>query len=455
MERTCQDLENCYSTYVVDRLRIKDRSAAGIVRALEHEIDHGRLRSGDLLPTVRRMADQLGVSPVTVAAAYRTLSARGLVTGAGRRGTRVTARSQALLALPDPPMPEGVRNLAQGNPDPDLLPSIKAALGKVPSKAGLYGRQSCLPDLADLATRSFAADGVDAKAIAVVGGALDGIERVLAIHTRPGDRVAVEDPGFPNLLDLVTMAGLVPVPVTVDDRGPQPESLQRALAQQVAACIVTPRAQNPTGASIDAVRANELRTVLSGHPDVLLIEDDYIGAVAGVGYASLATSGTKHWCVARSMSKVLGPDLRVAILTGDLYTVRQLTIRQRIGTGWVSHILQSLVAALLQDPRSAQLLDRATRTYNSRRRDLLSTLASNGVTAHGVSGLNVWIPVAHEALVIRRLLDGGFAVVSGERFRLHTPPAVRITTANLQPGEAERIADLLATDTRALRTLPA
>lgn len=437
------------------RLKIKDRSAAGIVRALEQEIDRGGLRSGDLVPPVRRMAEQLGVSPVTVAAAYRTLSARGLVTGAGRRGTRVTARSQALLALPDPPIPEGVRNLAQSNPDPELLPSIKQALRSVPYKAGLYGGQSCLPDLADLATRLFAADGVEASTIAVVAGALDGIERVLAIHTRPGDRVAVEDPGFPRLLDLVTIAGLVAVPVTVDDRGPQPESLQHALAQRVSACIVTPRAQNPTGAYIDADRAKDLRVVLSDHPEVLLIEDDYIGAVAGVGYGSLTVGGREHWCVVRSMSKVLGPDLRVAILTGDPYTVRQLTIRQRIGTGWVSHIPQTLVAALLQDPGFAKVLDKATRTYDSRRRDLLSTLATNGVPAHGASGLNVWIPVAHEAVAVRRLLDGGFAVAAGERFRLDTPPAIRITTADLQPGEAEQIANLLAADTRGLRTLPA
>jgi DNA-binding transcriptional MocR family regulator len=422
---------------------------------VEREIDGGRLRSGDLLPPVRRMAEQVGVSPVTVAAAYRRLSARGLVTGAGRRGTRVTARSQALLALPDPPIPEGVRNLAQGNPDPELLPSIRGALRGVPAKAGLYGGQPCLPGLAEVARRSFAADGVDAAAVAVVAGALDGIERALAIHARPGDGVAVEDPGFPRLLDLVAVAGLVPVPVTVDDRGPVPESLERALAQRVAACILTPRAHNPTGACLDADRAGELAAVLSGYPDVLLIEDDYVGAVAGVGYVSLTRSGPRHWCVARSMSKVLGPDLRVAILAGDRDTVRQLTIRQRIGTGWVSHILQSLVTALLQDPRSAGLLAKATRIYDRRRRDLLDTLAGSGVPAHGVSGLNVWIPVANEALVTHRLLDGGFAVAAGERFRLRTPPAIRITTASLRPGEADHIADLLATDTRALRTLPA
>ncbi|WP_152192785.1 GntR family transcriptional regulator [Georgenia satyanarayanai] len=54
------------------------------------QIGDGTLRPGDRLPTVRALADELGIAPNTVARAYRELEADGLLVGRGRAGTFVT-----------------------------------------------------------------------------------------------------------------------------------------------------------------------------------------------------------------------------------------------------------------------------------------------------------------------------------------------------------------------------
>jgi hypothetical protein len=56
---------------------------------------------------------------------------------------------------------------------------------------------------------------------------------------------------------------------------------------------------------------------------------------------------------------------------------------------------------------------------------------------------DTWIPVREEQFAVRHLLDAGYAVLGGERFRLRTPPAVRVTTAQLQPAAVEQLAATL------------
>jgi DNA-binding transcriptional MocR family regulator len=428
---------------VLEQSSILGATAREISASVEAAIRNSQLEPGARLPPIRSLAADLAVSPMTVASAYRELRDRGLLVAAGRRGTRVAARPP-LPVLTRVFVPPGARDLASGNPDPELLPPLAEALARIDASPRLYPREGKLAALVELATAQFADDGIATPALAVVGGALDGVERVLQAHLRPGDSVAVEDPGFVRAYDLLRPLGLQLEPMGLDDYGPRPEDLEQALARGARAVILTLRGQNPTGAALDEERAADLRAVLDAREEVLVIEDDHAVGVAGVPSFTVCHSGRPNWATVRSVSKSLGPDLRLAILAGDATTVARVEGRQLVGTGWVSQILQQVVVAFWSDPATQRRLEDAENVYAARRLMLLEALAAHGIAAHGRSGLNVLVPVVEESPVVGPLLQRGWAVIGLDRWRLKSPPAVRITTATLRPDEAEQFAADLA-----------
>ncbi|HUB41437.1 MAG TPA: aminotransferase class I/II-fold pyridoxal phosphate-dependent enzyme [Streptosporangiaceae bacterium] len=418
-------------------------TATEIASDVEAAVREGRLRPGAMLPPVRLLAGELGLSPATVASAYRELRLKGIARGHRRAGTRITG---APPTAPRPPLavPAGARNLISGSPDPALLPAMPASPaprrdGGVPVSPRLYGDSPVSPRLAELAAGRLQADGIDAMHLAVVGGALDGVERVLGAWLRPGDRAGVEDPGYPPLLDLLTAMDIDAVPMTLDERGVRPEAVARAIEAKCQAVILVPRAQSPTGAAWDNHRAAELSHVLASAPELLVIEDDHAGEVAGAP-ATTTTTWRQKWAVLRSVSKSLGPDLRLAVLAGDPVTTARVEGRQALGTGWVSYLLQEAVAELWEDPQVGQLLEQAAAAYTDRRERLIGALATYGIAATGQSGLAVWVPVTDEVGTTSGLLDRGWAVAPGERFRLASGPGIRIGIATLGAAEASQLA---------------
>ncbi|HTM02297.1 MAG TPA: aminotransferase class I/II-fold pyridoxal phosphate-dependent enzyme [Vicinamibacterales bacterium] len=426
------------------QIRIAGRSAVDISRAVEQAIHAGQLAADQVVPTVRELAASLKVSPATVAAAYRALQARGLLVGQGRRGTRVRGHVQPhARAVARPVVREGLFDLATGNPDPELLPSLDAALRALAGVQTFYDAAPEVRALTTFARAEFAADGINAESLVVTSGALDAIERILREHARPGDHVLIEDPVAPAILDILTTLGMVPAPVPVDAEGPRVEPVDAALRRRPRAMIVTPRAQNPTGAVISRARAIDLRRLLRAQPELLVIENDPCAPITGAALTTL-TEDRLHWAAVRSTSKYLGPDLRVALVAGDALTLARVRGRQAAGPRWVSRLLQHLVLSLWSDPANGRRLARAADVYAYRRGAFVQALAANGVTVSAVSGFNVWVPVRHEATIVQQLSDRGWAVAPGERFRLQAAPGIRVTTSVLEPADAIRCASDLA-----------
>ncbi len=420
------------------------KTAKDLAAHIEGAIVDGRLRAGDVLPPIRVVADHNGVATATVTAAYRVLRDRGLVVGERRRGTRIAG-------TPDPPLqragifPTGVIDLSSGNPDPALLPDLRPLLALAAQPSGAYHEAVNLGRLIGLARSRFDDEGVRAEAVTVTHGAMDAVERILRLHLRMGDPIAVEDPGYSSVFDVARGLGLRLVPVPMDEFGVLPAALEESLDRhRPKALVMTPRAHNPTGAAWDEPRRRELRNVLRRRNEVMVIEDDHAGPIAGVPYLPLGIDDDRPWAVIRSVSKSLGPDLRLALVAGSERLVDRLEAGFSAGPGWVSHLLQHLAAELFSDPMVEARLAEASGHYQERRSALLEALRASDIRGTGRSGLNVWVSVPSEELAVTGLLAQGWAVAAGERFRLRTPPSIRVTVAELRPADATRFARCVA-----------
>ncbi|MGD2102408.1 MAG: aminotransferase class I/II-fold pyridoxal phosphate-dependent enzyme [Acidimicrobiia bacterium] len=418
------------------------QGANSISEELERRIRSGDLNPGDRLPAIRALAGELDVSPATVSSAYRRLRSRGLIV-ASRRGT-VVAPTPDLAGPSTIPQDTPGRDLSDGNPDPRLLPDLGSIT--VSDEPVLYDEAQEVEDLVEITRADFFRDGVPGGHIVIVAGSHDGVERALATSLLPGDRVAVEDPGFVGTHDLIRAMGFVMTPVGIDGQGMLPEDLERALtgAKGADAVVLTSRAQNPTGAALTNERARELAEVLAGHPDVMVVEDDHAGPVCGAPFATTIDPDRERWVVVRSFGKYLAPDLRVAAMAGDALTIARVRARLAVGTGWVSRLLQRLVVRGLRDERCRAMLEEARESYRERRERMCEALRARGIAVEAPSGFQVWVPVERETEAWSYLARQGWIVAPGEAFRIGSPPGLRITLSSLEPDEIDTVADAVA-----------
>ncbi|GAA4189416.1 aminotransferase class I/II-fold pyridoxal phosphate-dependent enzyme [Microbacterium oryzae] len=428
---------------------ITGHSAAEIAESVRGLIERGALAPGAALPSVRALAESLGVNRNTAVAAYRQLAQAGLVVTLGRAGTHVADR--ATLAQDGFAADSVLRDVGTGNPDPRLIPDMSAALTALAGRPVLYGEPVIDAGLAERA-RAWLGDDVaspDEMRLTVTSGAFDAVERLLAQALTRDDAVAVEDPCFLATIRTVRLAGYRPVAVPVDEEGMTPDGLRAALAEGVRAVVCTPRAQNPTGASLSARRAAELRAILAEHPYVLVIEDDHFSLLSRHPYHSIIGPEHRRWALVRSVSKFLGPDMCLAVTASDAETAERLAMRLSPGTTWVSHLLQRLALALLTDSAALDTIERAGEHYAERNRSFAERLRRHGIDTAPLDGLSLWVRLPLPARTVsERLMRRGWLARTGDDFALSRGGAashhLRLTVHGLDDANAETLAADLA-----------
>ena len=436
------------ATAILSRLeeRMDKPTAKGLAHAVSRAIRDDVLPPGAKLPAIREVATQLALSPTTVSSAWSLLARAGTIRTDGRRGTTVadpvglanTRYRRALEGQTGFPL-----DLSTGVPDAALLPSLSRSLDRLTTAGtpGSYLDEAVLPELRDVLLDEWP---YAARDINIVDGAMDALDLLARTALRFGDRVVVEHPCFPPLLDLLDSIGADVAGVPLDAEGMQPQLLAAALSSPAAAVIVQPTAQNPSGISTTPRRARVLADLIE-RAGIFVIEDDSAGAIASTPPISLGRWIPERTVHIRSFSKSHGPDLRLAAVSGPTQLIDNMLARRQLGQGWSSRLLQRILLSLLTDEGSRTEVQQAQQEYARRRTALVDALARRGVEVGGTDGINLWVPVHDEAAALVRLASQGIGVTPGSPFAVlpGMPAHIRVTSG-LVGTDHEALADQIA-----------
>lgn len=425
---------------------ISEPSAIGISATIARLVRNGELAVNTRLPTVRALAQRLGISPATVSAALTTLRKQRIVDGGGRRGTWVRdglavarpARYENIAHL----WPRQTLNLSRAVPDPALLPDLRPALEGALSDPNVHS-YNVIAISEPLRAAAAASWPFEPTAWLAVNGGFEGIHLLLATSVVEGDYVAVEDPATPRLLDIIDNLGARVVPVATDESGPVPSSLRAAMRRHPAAFVYEPRASSRLGATLTAKRRDQIAEILSDESR-LIVEDDGLGELSAEPYNGLGTLLPDTTVLVRSYAKSHSPDLRIGLMAGAEEPIERARVYRQFGAGWTSRVLQNALAWMLLDPTSQQTVSTARDIYRQRREHLTALLQERAVPVSNATGLAIWVPVASEREAQLVLASHGIAVAAaGESWTRPGPAAIRLATG-LEIPDPVALADAVA-----------
>jgi len=434
---------------------------------LRDGVRSGRLRPDARLPSSRTLAAQLGVSRRLVVDAYAQLVAEGYLVARHGSRTRVAASAAAGAPAPAPPPPRDDRpriDLFPGTPDTALFPrrawarALRDTLAVLPDhRLGVQspeGARELREAVAEHLGRVRGAQA-DPKRIVVTTGFQHGLRLVCAlIRERGGQRVAVEDPGYPLVAWGVEAMGLEVAPVPLDEHGLDVGALA---ATQADAVVVTPAHAMPTGVVLSPERRAAL-IAWAQERDALVVEDDYdaefrydrepLGALQGLA--------PEHVVLAGSVSKTLAPALRVGWLLLPADLAPRAALARGLADGGAASIEPLALAHLLRTGAFDRHVRVARQRYRARRGALLAALAERlpGARVHGVAaGLHVLVELpagAQEETVLAAALRHGvraYPLAAHTRVH-HRPPALVLGYAATPERELREAAAILGAAVR-------
>ncbi|MEU9499036.1 PLP-dependent aminotransferase family protein [Streptomyces sp. NPDC048196] len=393
----------------------------------------GRLALHTKLPAERELAVALGTSRSTITAVYDLLRESGYAHSRQGSGTWTD--------LPEGRTPRGVSRLigpqdtaidlaraAPGLPERTLVDALTRVAPQLAEHAPTPGYHPYgLPDLRAAVAERFTRRGLPTlpEQILVTSGAQHALTLVIGLLCRPGDRVMVENPSYPNALDALRRAQLRTVSVPVTDEGWDIEIVESTLRQVVPQlAYLIPDFHNPTGLLMpEQERVRTLRA--AGRSGTWLVVDETLSDLAldvpapPPFAAHAAAGGTGQVITIGSMSKTHWGGLRIGWLRAPARLVTELA-GQRVATDMGGSVVDQLLALTLL-AQAEDLLPPRLDQLRRQRAALAAALAEHlpqWTWWLPPGGLSLWVdlgePVA--SALAERALEHGVRIESGAYF---------------------------------------
>lgn len=425
-----------------------------LVRAFAEAIETQVLRAGTLLPSVRRLAQQQGLSTFTVTEAYGRLVSMGLVVARRGSGYRVTARAASpRAAVPAWQPPSLTATWLLSDVYADRSVPIKAGCGTLPNEwineSGLhhalralarvpaarladYGHPYGFAPLRERIVEQLDRLGLPAELenVLLTQGATQALDLVVRTLLRPGDTVVVEDPGYCNLLQILKLAGLRVYGVPRTPTGLDVEALECIVeAHRPKAIFVNTVLQNPTGTSFGMASAFRL-VQIAERAGIWIVEDDVNRELAPSGVPLIAAmEGLQHAVYVSGFSKTITPGLRCGYVVGQRDVLRELA-RTKMAVGLTSsETSERIVDKVIVEGRYARHVERVDERLKEAHAIVEARLDELGfeVFHRPRAGLFLWVrlPIEAEraAQVATAALADGIWLAPGSYFRPDDAPS--------------------------------
>jgi len=297
---------------------------------IKKKIDKGEIKDREKLPTIRELAEELGVNNVTVVNAYKKLQSDGYTVM--KIGSGTYARRKEVMKSFQKEYNKTFKLLSSGAlreyidftgettsssffPVKDLQKVINEVFDRDGAEALLYQDVLGYEKLRKEISRKFWKNLYKAEDILIVSGAQQGIDIAAKAVLNVNDKVIVEKPTYSGAVSVFRWKKADIIEVSIEEDGINLKLLEKILKKQrVKLLYIMSYFQNPTGVSYSDEKKKALVELAEKH-DFYILEDDYLSEL--IYNSTLEYKPLKSYDIydrviyIKSFSKIFMPGIRI------------------------------------------------------------------------------------------------------------------------------------------------